>query len=313
MTERTAARHTAAAVPDDPVVGHGRASVGVHHGEILQGAFEERGEVHRGLVTLPCDLYSVTATYSVGGGDEVTVVPPWKHKARRAAVATLAALDRRRWGGVLRLGNQVPPARGFGSSTSDVVAAIRAVQNAIGDELTPPEVARLAVQAETASDSLMFDGLPVLFAQRRGIVLEQFDAPLPAITVLGFGTSVDGRGVDTLALPPAAYGRREVEMFSHLRRGLRLALRERDVTLLGQVATESAMMNLPHLPITGFDRILRIARRCGASGVQTAHSGDIAGLIFDGLDPDLARRIALSEELLLAAGVEQTWQFSTER
>src|SRR5262249_48106325 len=70
-----------------------------HHGEILQGVFEDTdGRAHRGLVTLRCPLFASKATFvrdtrplrRVGAG--VRVYPPTKWKAARAAELTLETL-----------------------------------------------------------------------------------------------------------------------------------------------------------------------------------------------------------------------------
>ena len=78
----------------------------------------------------------------------------------------------------------------------------------------PAEVARIVVEAEAASDNVMFP-TPVLFAQREGVVLEDFRRPLPPIEVVGIDTQRDG-SVDTLDFPPAQYTSAEVEVFTAL-------------------------------------------------------------------------------------------------
>ena len=79
---------------------------------------------------------------------------------------------------------------GLGSSTCDVVAAIRAVCGAYGVELDAGRVAGLAIEAEGAVDPIMFDGEMVLFAQRQGRVLESFGAWAPRYAVLSIDTDL---------------------------------------------------------------------------------------------------------------------------
>ncbi|MGW4567694.1 GHMP family kinase ATP-binding protein [Streptomyces sp. NPDC004561] len=292
----------------------GRASAPTHHGEILQGVFRHRGGLRRGLVTLPCRMHAVRAEFTPDGGGAVTVSPPWKKKARRAAELALTALGIPA-GGHLVLSDDVPVGRGFGSSTADVVAAIGAVRDAFTRPLPREEVARLAVRAEQASDAVMFTGATVLFAHREGEVIEDFGAPLPPLRILGFGSGVGagtGAGVDTLALPPARYRPREIGRFAELRGALRQAVRDKDVVLLGEVATASTRINQEHLPIPRFERILAVAAEVGATGVQTAHSGDIAGLIFDPADPDTDTRTAHGAKLLRDIGISERWEFEVD-
>lgn len=298
----------------------GRASATMHHGEILQGVFRHEGGLRRGLVTLPCRMHAVRAEFTPNDAGAVTVSPPWKAKARRAAELALTALGIPA-GGHLVLSDDVPVGRGFGSSTADVVAAIGAVRDAFARPLSQKEVARLAVQAEQASDAVMFTFSSVLFAHRDGEVIEDFGVPLPPLRILGFssGASVSagagtgaGTGVDTLALPPARYGPHEIDHFGELRDAFRQAVHAKDVALLGEVATASTRINQEHLPIPRFEQILAVAGEVGATGVQTAHSGDIAGLIFDSADPEIDTRTAHGAKLLRDIGITERWEFEVD-
>lgn len=290
----------------------GEASAPVHHGEVLQGLFPDGGKLRRGLVTLPCPLHSVRARFTSNSQSDVAVFPAWRKKARAAALLTLAAYGLP-VGGHLRISSDVPLGRGFGSSTSDVLAAIGAVQDRYALRLSSETKARLAVRAEIASDSLMFDSTAVLFAHRDGDVIENFGHPLPALQVLGFGSrpSQGGRGVETLSLPPARYTDDEVLRFAELRDMLREAVLAKDVEQLGRVATASTVLNQRHLPIPQLDRILEIAEEARALGLQISHSGDVAGLLFDRDDPALDVRSTHAEALLRDIGIVESWKFTT--
>ncbi|KOT33995.1 kinase [Streptomyces caelestis] len=294
----------------------GVASAPIHHGEILQGVFPHRGQLTRGLVTMPCTVHTTQASFIPARGEELTVSPPWKTKARRAAQLAVEACVRPGdgpVGGHLELTGDVPLCRGFGSSTSDVLAAIWAVQDALVRPLRPEDVARIAVRAETASDSLMFKESSVLFAQREGKVIEDFGYRMPAVRVLGFGSRPenDGRGVDTLALPPAHYDRTEVGVFAELQAMLREAIHTKDVALVGAVASASTGINQRHLPIPLLDSLRAVERETGALGIQTAHSGDIAGLLYDRDDPEVAARTEHGRQLLHDIGIHEQWIFTT--
>ncbi|MFI9154117.1 kinase [Streptomyces sp. NPDC053367] len=290
----------------------GRGWAPVHHGEILQGAFPHEGRLVRALVTLPCTLHTTRATFTPEPGGRLTVSPPCRTKALRAARLALKACagtddDA---GGHLTLTGDVPPGRGFGSSTSDVLAAVNAVQDALEVSLPTEETARMAVRAETASDALMFPDTTVLFAQREGEVLEDFGHALPTLRVLGFGSRPDlaGRGVDTLTLPPPHYTPSEIRTFTRLRSLLREAVATKDPALVGEVATASTLLNQRHLPVPALDTLLAIAEKTDALGLQTAHSGDIAGLLYD---PGTDAPIREASDLLHALGLHEQWRFTT--
>lgn len=160
----------------------------------------------------------------------------------------------------------------------------------------------------------MFGGSAVLFAHREGVIIEDFEYPLPAVRVLGFGCRPEGggRGTDTLALPPARYTPAEIQRFTRLRTLLREAVLAKDTGLLGKVATASTRINQRHLPIPALERILAVVEEVGALGLQTAHSGDIAGIIFDRDDPAVDTCIERAQQHLADIGIFEQWKFTTD-
>jgi uncharacterized protein involved in propanediol utilization len=278
-----------------------------HHGEVLQGAFEgSRGRQVRALVTLPGGASGSTASFVPGPGG-LTAGPGTGPKAREAARRTLEYLGVGRRGGSLIVRCATPVGWGMGSSTSDVVASIRAVADACDVELAPEIVARLAVEAEAASDPVMFGGRAVLFEHRAGRVVEDLGGGLPELEVVGFRCGPAGR-VETLELPEPRYGRRELEEFARLRETLRRAVRERCARLVGEVASASARINQEYLPKTGFRELVGVSRRTGAVGINVAHSGSVAGLLFDPADPAVGRRVREARRALASLGLE-SWRF----
>jgi uncharacterized protein involved in propanediol utilization len=290
----------------------GRGRVRAHHGEIVQGVFESReGSLEHGLVTLPCPLFETRVRFRPMRSAPLTVHPGDRPKARAAARLALDELGRGGWGGRVRIDSNVPLAWGCGSSTTDVLAVIRAVADAFHAQLEPEQVARLAVASETASDSLMYPAeRALLFAQRRGCVLEDLRGPLPSVRVLGFNTEVD-RGVETLALPPCNYAAWEVDAFRGMLALLRRAVEQGDPELLGRAATDSARINQRHRPKRQMDALLRLAREAGAVGTQVAHSGTVAGFLFAPF-ADVGERIARASDGLAALGLGRGWEFSTD-
>lgn len=288
-----------------------------HHGEILQGVFRDaRGRPCPGLVTLPMNEPGTCAEFTPRPGlgpGELTVVPADRTKALRAAALAVeecaAQLEQAPVGGELRLVGDIPVGLGMGSSTSDVLAAVRAVADACGLSLAPGVVTRIAVRAELACDPLMLDGRPRLFAQRDGRTLEVLGAALPPVTVVGC-VLAGGAPVDTLAQPaPAAES--DIAGYERLRARLRRAVRDRDARLLGQVATASARRAQLRLGHAEFASLVALADRSGAVGVQIAHSGSVAGVLFDPAAPGTARRVRRCARALDRAGIPVTRTFTT--
>ncbi|WP_320783546.1 GHMP kinase [Streptomyces sp. CRN 30] len=299
-------------------VGTGHAAC--HHGEILQGVFldERRRSVHA-LVTLPMNGPGSTARFARRPGsppDEVTVVPDGRTKARAAAVLAVrecAALrDTDPCGGELTLTGDLPVGLGMGSSTSDVIATVRAVADSWGLRLPPETIARIAVRAEGASDPLMHGSGPLLFAQREGRVLEVLGSALPPAVVVGC-LLAGGAPVDTLSLPdlPTPHHDDDLAAYAHLRRMLCRAVADADTALLGRVSTASARLRQRVLRHKEFPTLTGIADRTGAVGVQVAHSGNVAGILFDPRTPGLRDRLRRCTRALSREGCAPTRTFTT--
>jgi uncharacterized protein involved in propanediol utilization len=277
--------------------GHGHASC--HHGEILQGVFlDASGRPCRGLVTLPMPGPGVRAEFTPRPGDRVVVHPADRVKAARAASLTIAECARRtglpRCGGQLRLDGDIPLGLGMGSSTGDVIAAVRAVASSYGVDLPPEALARLAVEA----------------AHREGRVLEDLGDALPPVVVVSCLTG-GGRPVNTLGVPACQDD--DVPAYERLRAVLRQAIADADLALLGQVSTASARHNQRVLPKEELTELEAIARRTGSVGVQVAHSGNVAGLLFDPAADDLDERIGHCVRALHRRDIPVARIFSTGR
>ncbi|CAM5291350.1 hypothetical protein STENM36S_09295 [Streptomyces tendae] len=302
-----------AAVPGTE--GTGRAAC--HHGEILQGVFldERRRPVH-GLVTLPMNGPGSTARFARRPGsapDAVTVTPAGRTKARAAAVLAVGECAARRdaepCGGDLTLTGDLPVGLGMGSSTSDVIATVRAVADSWGVRLPAKTIAGIAVRAEGASDPLMHGSRPLLFAQREGRVLEVLGSALPPAVVVGC-TLAKGAPVDTLALP-ALHHDEDLTAYAHLRGMLRRAVTTADTALLGRVSTSSARLRQRVLRHEEFPTLAAIAAGTGAVGVQIAHSGNVAGVLFDPRTPGLHHGVRRCTRALERAGLTPTRTFTT--
>lgn len=284
------AAETAVLSPGEPPAGEptqrtvGAGYAYAHHGELLQGMFtDSTGRLRRALVTLPDPSHGSRAVFHPSQHHWGVVGTPELIKVRRAAILALQEFSRHpspAKGGQIEIASNVPRGIGMGSSTSDVTATIRAVADYHSVSLTCEEVGQLAVLAECASDSIMIDDRVVLFAHRDGVVLETFGHRLPPMIVVGCDTE-PGRHVDTLAFQPADYNDDEIRAFQVLRGALRRGVATADVALLGKVATASARINQRFLPKPALGTLLDLCTQYGGSGVQVAHSGTVAGLLFD--------------------------------
>jgi uncharacterized protein involved in propanediol utilization len=279
--------------PGSPVPGPianfgGVGFASAHHGEILQGVFyDDKGKLRRGLVTLRFAERGSRATFYPSATWPEIVSAPEMLKASRAASLAMEELATDHSpviGGYIDISSNVPRGMGMGSSTADVTAAIRAIADFHGVTPSAEKISKIAVRAEWASDPIMIDDEAVLFAQREGVVLETFGHTLPGMIVVGCNADPGAACIDTLALAPAKYSVSDIEHFSFLRAELRVAVVNGDVARLGMVATCSALISERFLPKPALEFLLDVSRSCGGCGVQVAHSGTVAGVIFDSRD-----------------------------
>ncbi|MCL4464431.1 MAG: GHMP kinase [Chloroflexi bacterium] len=241
-------------------------------GELVQGLSDGR----HFLVSCPLDLYAEVTVELLPDGGSVQG-PADAPKAGRALALGLAYLGLPGLGARLSIRSPLPRSKGLGSSTADVAGALYALARAGGRWLRPEEVAGLALAVEPTNSSL-FPHL-TLFDHRQGTLCEDLGpAPAAAVLVLDCGGEVDtlaynavDRRDELLRLSPRA--ERALAL-------LRAGLRRRDLRLLGQAATESALAHQRILPKPELREVLRLGQALGGAGVCIGHSGTVIGVIF---------------------------------
>ena len=255
------------------------------------------------MVTCPVDMYS-TATVELWPGPDVAPVsrtvipaspavvplpptvipakagihgPPDSPKAIRSVQATLDYLDIADMKGRLWLDSRLPRGKGMASSTADVAAAIVATAAAMGRELSPLQVAEIALGVEP-SDGVMFPDVAV-FDHREGRIARSLGPPPPMrVLILDFGGSVDTLefnqadrdGVLKRLAPEMA------EAASLIEDGISRS----DPLRIGRGATLSAQSNQQVLFNSHLEPTLELSREVGAVGVNVAHSGTVIGMLF---------------------------------
>jgi uncharacterized protein involved in propanediol utilization len=281
-----------------------------HHGELFQGQIEDsHGRKRRCLMTLPCPFLWSKVVITPDRSEALHVEPRHKQKVIRVVQATFENLQIKGIGGQVAVSSNIEEAKGYGSSTADCVAAARAAANVIGRRLSEREIARIVVSNETASDNTMFQRA-VLFAQREGLVLEDYQRPFPNLEIIGVDTEPTGY-IDTLRYPPAEYQWQHLQTFKVLVNAIRCAFRTGDLALLGRVATASATINQQFLPKGLFPELLKLADLAQILGVSVAHTGTVAGLVLNPDDPKLENKAEQLIKGLADLGLTEVIRFST--
>ncbi len=239
-------------------------------GELVQGTLAGR----HFLITCPIDLYTAVA------------VEPGGHMLA-AGGKTIEAV-RRTWAylGVscpqfaITVSSALPPGKGMASSSADISAACQAAALAAGRTLSADEIADIALSIEP-TDGIFYPGV-VMFDHVCGLIRKPLGAPPPmSILIFDAGGQVDTlefnrrRDLAELNAAKEAQVRQAVELVS---RGLATG----DPLAIGRGATLSALANQAILPKPCLNKVIAIAGRYGAAGINTAHSGTVIGVLFAG-------------------------------
>ena len=225
-------------------------------------------------VSCPVDFFSRVRVELSGGGPGVSVTEGCE-KTVAAVRRTLAHLRHAKVRADVRVSSPIPRGRGLGSSSADLSAAIAATALALGEELSPYDIAQIALSIEPTG-GVMMPGL-ALFDHRAGMVRQSIGPPPPMeIVALDFGgasrSDLDGnsqqwRLVDALT----------EEALSLIRRGVA----EKSPALVGQGATIAAEAASRVLPRPRLEEVAEFAREVGAAGVNGGQNEGVTGVLLD--------------------------------
>ena len=242
-------------------------------GELAQGVIEG---IHF-LVTCPVDFYSRVKVdiYSDGPGVEA---PQDCDKAAAAVRRTLFHLKNAKVRAKLSINNPIPRGKGMASSSADLAAAIAATGLALGEEISPYQIAQIALSIEP-TDGIMIPGV-ALFDHRAGIIRESLGPPPPMeIVALDLGGTVDT--VQFNMVDRFQRWQSVDEQTGEALRLLRRGIEEQDPALVGRGASISAEASQTVLAKPRLVEVKEFAESVGAVGVNVGHSGTIMGVLLD--------------------------------
>lgn len=267
-----------------PFIGHGRAHLVL--GECVQGRLSDGLDF---LITAPISLSSA-AHFTVDREQTLTVRPTSCYKSLRAVRQWLDEQDLP-CAGLLEVSTPLPARHGFGTSTADITASLRAAAMAWGRSVTPEEISRIAIGIEPTDGSMYPES--VAYAHRAGRLLERL-GPLPPFTALAL---CHGEGVETLefemwrvAENGPNYSAQEIRLLGEAWQMVRKAIQTYDVSLLGQACLISAQINERILPKPFYQPMCELVRGGLGEGLITAHSGSAIALLLNPGRPDFEQQ-----------------------
>jgi|HubBroStandDraft_3_1064219.scaffolds.fasta_scaffold31582_2 uncharacterized protein involved in propanediol utilization len=244
-------------------------------GECVQGRLRDRGHF---LITAPVNTFSWAEFAPDPALGRVVVDPPERTKSLAAVTRFLSAAGRPA-SGALKVFTPVRPGLGFGTSTADITASIRAAAAAWGEVAAPEVISAIATTLEP-TDGSMYPG-SVAFDHRRGLLLERL-GPLPLFYAL---VVCAGSEVDTVAYDAC---RKDYLYSPDDERELRLAwdmvrhaARTQDLSVLASACTLSARINEQLLPKPYFHEMYEFMELTGLEGLIVGHSGALLAFLLD--------------------------------
>ena len=278
--------------PKDQVKATGMGQCPLVLGECVQGQTKEHRHF---LITSPIGLFAWAEFVRHYDSEGLTVEPVACVKALKAVDAYLLEQGLPQ-SGILKVSNPMGAGQGFGTSTADITASLRAVASAWNRTISPEAIARVAVEIEP-SDGSMYSGC-VAFGHLDGVLLERL-GPLPRFESLVVCT---GGVVDTLEFNERRkyfrYSERDESQLMMAWKMIRRANQTGDTSLLARAATVSARINEQFLPKPYFKELAQFVELGGADGIMVAHSGTALGLIFDPARSDYLMRLTEAKQLL---------------
>ena len=225
-------------------------------------------------VTCPVDFFSRVRVQLTSDGPGV-VASDGCDKTVAAVRRTLAHLRQAKLRAQVQVNSPIPRGRGLGGSTADLSAAIAATALAMGRELSPYDIAQIALSIEPTGGAMM-PGL-ALFDHRAGMVRESLGSPPPMeVVALDFGGN-PGSSLDDRTRRWQSVNEWTGEALGLIRRGIA----EKSAALVGQgasVAAEAAsrIESRPRL-----EQLVSFARQVGAVGVNGGQGQGVSGVLLD--------------------------------
>ncbi|QKG84490.1 kinase [Kroppenstedtia pulmonis] len=274
----------------------GRGSSFGTFGELLQGVDDEGADF---LVTFPVNRNSY-AVFTVDVNQrKVTVIPSFKEKSRLLAEQVLKHYGIP-FGGTLEITSDLPVGKGLASSSADLVATARALEDCLNLVLPQRLLDGFMEQIEP-SDGVMYPGV-VSFYHRK-VKLREFLGPLPGLTVVGID---EGGEVDTIQFNrvPKPFSTVEKAEYKYLLEKMSAACRNRDLKTIGSLSTRSAVLNQKLRPKKLLEAVITQCREIGGLGVIVAHSGTCLGVLLNRSDPNYTSQLQQAVERLEKVGNE---------
>lgn len=259
-------------------------------GELLQGALP--GDNNNFLVSLPINRYSTAKfIYNPAKLESNKIIPISKIKSGLLVESILSYLNLPN-GWQIHLESQMQEGKGLGSSTADLIASARAIQNATKKKI-PIELFLALLKNIEPSDGIMFEGIVSFFHRKVELHANYGFAWDIVIAGVDEGGIIDTVNFNQTLRP---YSLNQRKMYHKLLMKLLNAIKDGSLSIIGEVSTYSALLHQEINPKKNLSLFLNLSNNIGALGIIVAHSGTYIGLILNRKHPLYFEQLLFLEE-----------------
>lgn len=179
----------------------------------------------------------------------------------------------------LNIDSNIPVGKGMASSTADIGATIKATLSLIDKDLSSEEICKLAAEIEP-TDSIFIDKNSI-FNPLSGTVIKYLGNLTNAKVII----LEPNKMLDTMKIRLRKdYNTLKIENREIIKRSFTIleeGLKSDNLSLVGEACTLSSLANENIEKKEYLSEIIKISKKCGAYGVNIAHSGTVIGILID--------------------------------
>lgn len=270
-----------------------RKGIGKSHGtfgELLQGVLPNNKDF---LITFPIQQFSECEFVSLPETEELLVYPSNKYKSYQLAIKILNFYNEP-IGGVINLTSSIQQGKGLASSSADMIATSRAIEDCFGIKIPVTTLENFMKEVEP-TDGIMYPGVVVYY--QKEVKLRERLGNCPSLTVLALDETgeVDTINFNKIDKP---FNDKDKLKYQELLNKAIIAIKENNLKLLGEVTTQSAILNQKLLPKKTLDSMLEICSKINGLGIVTAHSGTYIGILISNQDPSYAQKVETGIQIM---------------
>jgi uncharacterized protein involved in propanediol utilization len=240
-------------------------------GELFQGSVIHNEKKEVMIISVPIELGSVCSFYKTREATDPFVFLENKEKTIKTILNFLRSQDLTLPNGFFQMETYLPIGKGMGSSTADIISAIRCLTKMFKLKLTLDET--ISLIEEDCVDAIMFSGFNMFLSRKKKLL-----AHLPSSVNFRICYVEEDYTVETDEYPDHLY--RSYCLDGSSLEKIKSAFAQNMLLEIGAISTESARNNQLISPKKNFDLLIKNYGLLKSCGIVVAHTGSIIGLLF---------------------------------